>query len=120
MKRWLEGSLTMELLQLPTELRLRWEGKSTAREPRLFLMPVLAEAFEAARAASLPLVLDFAALDYMNSSTLTSVVRALDHSRRLSVPVVLEYSLARRWQALSFDAFRTFETPDGRITVTGK
>lgn len=120
LKRWSQGSLTIALLQEPEQLRLKWEGKSTAREPGLFLMPVLTEAFESARAAALPLVLDFTDLDYMNSSTLTSVVRALQESLRLSVPVVLEYSLSRRWQGLSFEAFRTFETKDGRIKIAGK
>jgi hypothetical protein len=67
-----------------------------------------------------PLVLDFSRLEYMNSSTFTPVVKALDESRRLDVRVLLEYSLERKWQALSFSALRTFETLDGRITVRGK
>ena len=120
MKRWLQGTLSLELTEAPEALRLTWAGRSTAREPARFLMPLLAESFASARTAGLPLVLDFTGLDYMNSSTLTSVIRALDESRRLSVPVVLEYSLARRWQELSFSAFRTFETLDGRIKVTDK
>lgn len=119
-KKWVQTGLEISLAQEPTGLRLTWVGKSTAREPRLFLVPILLEAFQSALAAALPLVLDFTALDYMNSATLTSVVKAFEESRRLSVPVVLEYSLSRRWQALSFEAFRTFETPDGRIKVTGK
>lgn len=119
-KRWLRSELVLELLHAPQELRLLWRGKSTEREPGPFLVPVLAEAFESARSAGVPLVLDFTGLDYMNSSTFTPVVKALDDSRRLSVPVVLEYSLSRRWQALSFSALRTFETLDGRIKVNGK
>jgi hypothetical protein len=119
-KRWLRGELTLELLQSPQELRLRWLGKSTEREPGHFLVPILAEAFETARDAGTQLVLDFTDLDYMNSSTFTPVVKALDHSRRLAVPVILEYSLSRKWQALSFSALRTFETLDGRIKVNGK
>lgn len=101
-------------------MRLTWLGKSTDPEPVGFLDAILGEAFESARAGGVPLVLDFAALDHMNSSTFTPVVKALDDSRRLSVPVVLEYSLSRKWQALSFSALRTFETLDGRIKVNGK
>jgi hypothetical protein len=119
-KRWLRGELTLELQRTGDELRLCWLGKSTERDAEEFLTPVLSEAFEAARAAGAPLVLDFAALEHMNSSTFTPVVKALDVSRRLSVPVVLEYSLARRWQVLSFSALRTFETLDGRVKVSGK
>lgn len=120
MKRYVRGELTLELRHAPGEVRLVWRGKSTDREPGRFLVPVLTEAFESAHAAEVPLILDFAALEYMNSSTFTPVVKALDDSRRLSVRVVLEYSLSRRWQALSFSALRTFETLDGRIKLNGK
>jgi hypothetical protein len=119
-KRFGQGELTLELAETPSELRLTWLGKSSEREPSHFLVPVLTEALERARAAGLPLVMDFAALEYMNSSTFTPVVKALDESRRLSVSVVLEYSTHRKWQALSFSALRTFETLDGRIKVNGK
>jgi hypothetical protein len=119
-KRWTQGDLSLELADAPGELRLTWRGKSADREPSRFLVPVLTAALERARDAGLPLVLDFRELDYMNSSTFTPLVKALDESRRLSVPIVLEYALARRWQALSFSALRTFETLDGRIKVHGK
>jgi hypothetical protein len=119
-KRWSQGELSLELVEGPGELRLTWRGKSSDREPSRFLVPVLTVALERARVAAVPLVMDFRELDYMNSSTFTPVVKALDESRRLSVPIVLEYALARRWQALSFSALRTFETLDGRIKVHGK
>jgi hypothetical protein len=119
-KRFVQGDLTLELSRVSGELRLAWQGKSAERDPSRFLVPVLAEAMETARVNGLPLVMDFSGLDYMNSSTFTPVVKALDESRRLSVPVVLEYSLSRKWQALSFSALRTFETLDGRIKVRGK
>jgi hypothetical protein len=119
-KRFGQGELTLVLAETPSELRLTWLGKSSEREPSRFLVPVLTEALERARAAGLPLVMDFSALDYMNSSTFTPVVKALDESRRLAVSVVLEYSTTRKWQALSFSALRTFETLDGRIKVHGK
>jgi hypothetical protein len=119
-KRFVEGELTLELARLGAELRLAWQGKSADRDPSRFLVPILAEAMESARSAGVTLVMDFSGLDYMNSSTFTPVVKALDESRRLSVPVVLEYSLSRKWQALSFSALRTFETLDGRIKVRGK
>jgi hypothetical protein len=119
-KRFGQGELTLELRETPAELRLTWLGKSSEREPSHFLVPVLTEALERARAAGLPLIMDFSALEYMNSSTFTPVVKALDESRRLSVSVVLEYSTSRKWQALSFSALRTFETLDGRIKVNGK
>jgi hypothetical protein len=120
MKRWEQGELALELARAGGELRLAWLGRSADREPGRFLVPVLADAMERARAEGVPLVLDFAGLEYMNSSTFTPVVKCLDDSRRLGIPVVLEYSLSRKWQSLSFSALRTFETLDGRIKVRGK
>ncbi len=119
-KQYVQNDLTLELTQSAGELRLVWRGKSSDREPSRFVAPILTEALERARAAGLPFMMDFSPLEYMNSSTFTPVVKALDDSRRLAVPVVLEYSLARKWQALSFSALRTFETLDGRIKVRGK
>ena len=119
-RQWSQGELTLELADTPRELRLTWRGKSADREPSRFLVPVLSEALRRARDARLPLVMDFSDLEYMNSSTFTPVVKSLDESRRLAVPVVLEYSLNRKWQALSFSALRTFETLDGRIKINGK
>jgi len=119
-KRYAQGELTLELVATPRELRLTWRGRSSEREPSRFLAPVLTASLDRARAEGLPLVMDFSELTYMNSSTFTPVVKALDESRRIAVPVVLEYSLGQKWQALSFSALRTFETLDGRIKINGK
>lgn len=118
--RWEQGELVLEATAGPSELRLVWLGRSSGRDPARFLAPVLSEALERARRAGVPLVMDFTALSYMNSSTFTPIVKSLDESRRLAVPVVLEYARDRKWQALSFSALRTFETLDGRIKVHGK
>jgi hypothetical protein len=115
-----EGDLALEVSEGPGEVRVVWRGKSADREPGRFLVPVLAEVLERARAANAKLIHDFSPLEYMNSSTFTPVVKAVDEARRVGVQLVLEYSLARKWQALSFSALRTFETQDGRISVHGR
>ena len=119
-KRYAEGDLALEASEGAGEVRAVWRGKSADREPGRFLLPVLGDLLERARAAGARLVLDFSSLDYMNSSTFTPLVKILGDARRAGVPITLEYSLARKWQALSFSALRTFETPDGRITVLGR
>jgi anti-anti-sigma regulatory factor len=97
-----------------------WRGKSNAREPGRFLVPVLTDAYERARTSGRRLVLDFSPLDYMNSSTFTPIVKLLDHVKRTAGSITLEFDPSRKWQALSFGALRTFETTDGRIAVRGK
>ena len=118
--RFSDRDLSIDVVESPGELRLVWKGRSTDREPARVLRPVFDAVLEKVRGDRLRLVMDFTGVDYMNSSTFTPLVKALDESRRLNVPIVLEYSLARRWQALSFSALRTFETLDGRIKVHGK
>jgi hypothetical protein len=118
--RWEEKTLALELRVTDVELRLVWTGKSADREPGRFILPVLLDVIERARAAGKPVVLDFLELEYMNSSTFTPIVKSLSEARKAMVTVVLEYSLQRKWQALSFSALRTFETLDGRVQVNGK
>ena len=119
-RRWAEGALELELRVTPEELRLVWTGKSADREPGRFILPVLLDVIDRAKEAEKPLVLDFKDLEYMNSSTFTPIVKSLAESRKAAVAVVLEYSLQRKWQALSFSALRTFESLDGRVQVQGK
>jgi hypothetical protein len=115
-----EGALGIDVSEGEGTLVLAWRGRSDAREPGRFLVPALDAALERARAAGRKLVLDFTAVEYMNSSTFTPIVKLVAQARQAGVPLVLEYSLARSWQALSFSALRTFETRDGRVTVSGK
>ena len=119
-KRFEEGDLALDVEEGAGEVRVVWHGKSADREPGRFLVPVLDDVLERARVARVRLVLDFTALEYMNSSTFTPVVKAIDEARRAGVPIALEYSQAKKWQALSFSALRTFETRDGRVAVLGR
>ncbi len=115
-----EKALALELSERGGDVVLAWRGRSEEREPSRFLVPVLQEALEAARAGGRRLVLDFTALDYMNSSTFAPLVKLLELARRTGVAVQVRYSLAVKWQSLSFTALRAFETPDGRISVHGE
>ncbi len=119
-RRWVQGELSLEASERPGELRLIWRGRSADREPGKFLLPVLGEALEACRLGARRLCLDFSELEYMNSSTFTPIVRTIDEARRARVGIALEYSQAKKWQALSFSALRTFETPDGQVAVLGR
>jgi len=119
-RRWMEGELTLEAHEGPDELRLVWRGRSADREPGRFLLPLLTQHVDACGRRGVRLCLDFSALEYMNSSTFTPVVKAIDAARRAGVAIVLEYSQAKKWQALSFSALRTFETSDGRVAVLGR
>lgn len=119
-RRWQQGELALEARPEPGELRVVWSGRSAERDPARFLGPLLGELVESCRQAQARLRLDFAGLEFMNSSTFTPIVKAIDQARRAGVAIALEYALAKKWQALSFSALRTFETSDGSVAVLGR
>jgi hypothetical protein len=113
-------ALTVEVLEAPAEIRVTFRGRSAAREPGQFLIPILKDALQRATDRRCPLVLDFAAIDYMNSSTFTPLVKLLDEAARGGARVMVEFAKDRKWQSLSFAALKAFETADGRISFRGK
>ncbi len=119
-QRWQQGELWLEATAGAGELRVAWRGRSADRDPARFLGPVLAELVETCRRSAARLRLDFTALEYMNSSSFTPIVKALGEARRSGVPIALEYAEGKSWQALSFSALRTFETADGTVAVTAR
>ncbi len=113
-----ENSLTLDLQDGPDELVMRWTGKSSDRDPGRFLAPLFQKVL--AEAAQRCVVMDFSQLEYMNSSTFTPLVKLLSEARGANQRLRLEYSRERKWQALSFVALKSFETPNGRITLLAK
>jgi hypothetical protein len=118
--RFDDRDLAIEVRESAEEIRLVWSGRSTDREPGRFLMPIFDQLLERVRGDPKRIAMDFSKIDYMNSSTFAPIVKLLDAARRSRASLVLEYSPSRNWQALSFSALRTFETPDGRIAVRTK
>jgi hypothetical protein len=115
-----EKTLTLERVETADELRLSWRGKSNDRDPGKFLVPILGETLRRGSEASKRVVLDFSALEYMNSSTFSPLVKLLDEAARGNHRLTFEYQADRKWQSLSFSALKAFETPDGRIALRGK
>src|SRR5690606_25289289 len=75
-------ALTVEVVEEPTEVRVTFRGRSAAREPGQFLIPILKDSLQRAAEQQRPLVLDFSAIDYMNSSTFAPLVKLLDDAAR--------------------------------------
>ena len=115
-----DKNLTVDLSDSEGEVVLSWKGKSHDREPGRFLMPLLTRALQLSNAPDKRLRLDFTALDYMNSSTVSPLVKFLDEAAKGSCKVIIEYSKSRKWQELSFSALKAFETSDGRITIRAR
>ena len=114
-----QNTLTLELRDDPAEVRVTWLGRSTSREPAEFIVPVLSRAVELGRLANKPVVLDFQPMSYMNSSTITPVIRLLGRALRTVNTVRVLYKKELKWQELSFTALEVFQTPDHRIEICG-
>ncbi len=116
---FVDGPLTIGICESDDGVRLEWRGRSMSREPGRFLLPVLAKALDRGIRAGKPLVIDFQQLEYLNSSTITPVIRILEQARRGTHRVTVVYAKDLKWQALSFTALELFRTPDKRIDVLG-
>src|SRR5579859_1476942 len=114
-----DGSLTLALRDTDDGVYVLWTGKSTARDPGPFILDVLMRATEIGAASGKPLVLDFQDIGYMNSSTITPLIRVLEKAKRGQAAVRVLYRKALRWQALNFTALEVFETADKRIEIRG-
>jgi len=115
-----DKTLTIDLTESNDRIDLVWQGKSNDRDPARFLMPILQSALQRGGNGKKLIVIDFSALEYMNSSTFSPLVRMLDEAAKGQHRLVLEYNQGRKWQALSFSALKAFETSDGRIALRGK
>jgi len=98
---------------------VRFHGKSMLRDPNDFLMPILLRVLGEANTERKRLQLDFRSLAYMNSSTMTPVIKVLEQARVGDGMVTVMYRKALKWQDISFSALVIFQTPDGRIEIQG-
>jgi hypothetical protein len=65
------------------------------------------------------IILDFQKLDYMNSSTITPIIKILERAKRGKTQVTVLYKKILKWQDLSFSALEIFQTKDKRVEIKG-
>jgi hypothetical protein len=114
-----EKSLTLVLSDEGGEVVVRWLGRSTARDPRVFVAPVLQKALELALQQRKALALDFRELEYFNSSTITPVVRLLQQVKAQGGRAVVRFRADLNWQRLSFSALHVLQGDGQQIVLDG-
>ena len=119
METFTNGPLTLEVDDTAAAVEVRWLGKSTAREPGQFLVPVLTQALERSQTSRRRLDLDFRKTEYLNSSSITPIIRLLEAAKRETGQVRVIYNKSLKWQVLSFTALQIFQTDDHRIEIQG-
>ncbi|WP_372683187.1 hypothetical protein [Desulfosarcina sp.] len=94
-------------------------GKSVERDPGKMITPILLDALKNTGEENRLIILNFCQLDFMNSSTITPIIKILDRAKRGNNRLTVLYNKALKWQDLSFSALEIFETRDKRIEIKG-
>ena len=117
-------SFASNLLKIDVEeneesINIKWTGKSIHRKPGQFIAPILVDVLKKSTDLKKRIVLDFRKLDYMNSSTITPVIKILERAKRGKVQVTVLYERSLKWQDLTFSALKIFQTKDQRVEIKG-
>lgn len=67
--------LKIELEEKKDAININWSGKSVDREPGKFITPILVNAIRRSSSLNKKIILDFRELAYMNSSSITPVIK---------------------------------------------
>ena len=114
-----EGLLKLEVIENPDTISIDWKGKSTERNPGSFLTPILLKVLKNSSDGNKKIVLDFRNLLYMNSSTITPIIKVLERAKRSNINLLVLYDKSLKWQELNFSAIEIFQTKDQRIQIKG-
>lgn len=111
------GQLCIDVVPTSEALRLEWTGRSNHRNPQAVLAPIFDAALAEASLAEAPIEMHFEKLEQFNSSTITALISFVRTAHTEGVPLVLVFDPSQRWQALSFEALKVFERPDGLLLL---
>ena len=118
-KTFTNNLLTLELRENNNSITIRWTGKSVDREPSNFITPILVDAIRKSSDHDKRVTLDFRELAYMNSSTITPIIKTLERAKRGKTRVTITYLKSLKWQDVIFSALEIFRTKDGRVEIKG-
>ena len=114
-----DNLLQIEVIENKNSITMVWTRKSTNRKPSEFISPILADTIKKSNATKKRIILDFRKLDYMNSSTITPIIKILERAKRGAIQITLLYNRSLKWQDLSFSALEIFQTKDSKVEIKG-
>jgi len=118
-EKYTNKHLSIEVIEHETTINVKWEGKSIDREPSKFISPILVKVLGMASALNKRITMDFQNLSYMNSSTITPIIKILDRAKNGMNKITITYQKALKWQELNFTALEVFRTEDNRLEIKG-
>jgi len=119
-EKYNESLLTIKVTEETDNYFIHWSGKSIERKPNLFITPILIKFLRKSINNDKRIILDFCEIEYMNSSTITPIIKILERAKRGKVKVSVIYLKSLKWQHLIFSALEIFQTKDDRIVIQGK
>lgn len=119
-EKYKNNQLTIEVEENISEIIIKFKGRSTERDPSLFITPVLRDSQNNSSKYNKKMIIDFQELEYMNSSTITPIIKILESANNQKNTISILYLTSKKWQELCFSALKIFETKDQRIEITGK
>ena len=118
-KKYSDGHLVIHTEENPDNIMVQWLGKSTSRNPTMFLSPIFKEVLIDSQNGRKEIILDFQKLAYMNSSTISPIIKFLHEVKKGIHRVTVVYRQNLKWQDLSFSALTIFQTEDKRVEIKG-
>lgn len=116
---YVSNSLKIEIQENTDTITTYWTGKSIDRNPSQFINPILVDLVSRSNEGNKRIILDFQKLDYMNSSTITPLIKILERANKGRMNVTVQYNRLLKWQDLSFSALKIFQTKDKRVEIRG-
>lgn len=113
------NKLILKVEENESKITITFTGQSTEREPGKFINPILTDAIQNSRKYNKAVLIDFDNLEYMNSSTITPIIKILEGAKKTGETITVRYNRSKKWQELCFSALKIFETKDHRIEITG-
>lgn len=111
--------LTIQVVEHENSIDVSWKGKSVDREPSKFISPILVKVLEMAGDLNKRIIMDFQSMSYMNSSTITPIIKILDRAKNDMTKITIFYQKSLKWQELNFSALEIFKTKDNRLEIKG-
>ena len=110
------NDLTLRIHESEKDITVYWEGRSTERDPSIFLSPIFNGIIEKNK----KIILNFKGFEFMNSSTITPLLKLMDHISNNNGEILILYNKDLRWQEMSFSALEIFKTKNHRINIIGE
>ena len=118
-QKYTNNNLSIEVVENQKCIDVKWDGKSIDREPGQFISPILVKVLEIAVTMNKRIIMDFQNLSYMNSSTITPIIKILDRAKKGMTKITILYRKSLKWQELNFSALEVFRTDDNRLEIKG-